>query len=240
MVDTMQAGNVGAAARALKNMGLSRLRLVNPPDLSEEECRFMAVSAYDIVTSAAVYSTFEQAVADQQILIGTTSSRGRRQRTPILSAREAAPMLLRYAEKQRVCLVFGPERSGLCEEHLALCQYLVTIPGSLELPTLNVAQAILILAYEIFTAEPAPEEVDTQIVSHQVREKMFEHMQETLVNIGFLSQSNPGHIMRSIRRFLGKADLTLRDVQILRGIMSQMDWYISDGKHLEADRVKKP
>lgn len=224
----------------MKNMGLSRLKLVNPRNLYSGECRKMAVSAYDLVEAAEVFDSFEDAVEDEQILIGTSSIRGRKSRTRLHAAREIAPRIHEYAQTQRVCLVFGSERRGLREEHLALCQYTVSIPADPEFPTLNLAQSVLILAYELFTCTDFELNPDLELASQGQREAMFSHMEETLTNVGFLSQSNPGHIMRSIRRFLGKADLTDRDISILRGIMSQMDWYVREGRQRDPERVRKP
>ena len=240
LVNPLQPGNVGSVARAMKNMGLRKLKLVGDLDLSALECRKMAMHASDILDQARIFEDFEKAVATDQLLVGTTSVRGRRRRTQVHTARAMAEIIREYAASQKVCLVFGPERKGLSEDQLARCQYLVTIPASCEFPTLNLAQSVMIMAYEIYGAEGRGREVSIELASQGEKDAMFRHMEDTLIDIGFLSQGTPGHIMRAIRRFLGKSDLSSKDVQIIRGIMSQVDWYVGSGRSMDPDKVKKP
>ncbi|HLU99930.1 MAG TPA: RNA methyltransferase [Acidobacteriota bacterium] len=232
LVEPLNAGNVGSAARAMKNMGLERLKLVRPVEL-DSECEKMAVGAIDIIERAAHYDHLDAALKEENVVIGATSSRGRTARRQIYTPRSIAPLVWDYARHQRVAIVFGPERGGLSQDQLARCQYLLTIPADPAAPTLNLAQSVLVVAYEIanFEGEIAAQQTQN-LASHAEREMMFEHVQEVLLKVGFLDPNNPDHIMRSIRRFLGKADLTPRDVRILRGVMSQMDWYV---RNKEAD-----
>ncbi|MCZ6770143.1 MAG: RNA methyltransferase [Acidobacteria bacterium] len=234
LVETQRGGNIGAAARAMNNMGLQHLKLVSPREWMNEECQMLAGKAIDLVTSAKIYSTLDEAVEEENIVIGTTSARKRKGSQKIHTPREMAPRLCEYGKAQRVALVFGPERSGLTDAHLAKCQYLVSIPASPDSPVLNLAQAVLVLAYEIFTVQPPVSDFSFQLASDGEREQMFADMQRVLVDIGFLNSQNPDHIMRSIRRFLGRADLTPRDVRILRGMMSQVEWFV--GGHRSPDR----
>ena len=240
LVETLQPGNIGSAARAMSNMGLSRLKLVNPRGVLSSDSLKMAGSAAELVTGAVVYSTLEEALAQEAIVFGTTSSRERLARRRICTVREAAALVHEYAASQPVALVFGSEKRGLSEESLALCQYLVTIPAHAGYPVLNVAQAVMLFAYEIFVAEAPPVAQTLELATQETREEMFRHMEQTLLQIGFLSEENPGHIMRSVRRFLGRADLTPRDIQILRGIFTQMEWYAKKGHKLPPEEVKKP
>ncbi|MDA2933819.1 RNA methyltransferase [Acidobacteria bacterium AH-259-D05] len=240
LVETRKGGNIGAVARAMKNMGLRHLKLVRPCELESEECQKMAGKAIDLVTSAGVYPTLDEAVSQENLVIGTTSGRKRRKNQPIYSPREVASLVWNYGKSQRVALVFGPERRGLSDAQLARCQYLVSIPASPEYPVLNVAQAVMVLAYEIFIGSPTECDDILQLASHEERERMFETMEKVLVQVGFLSSQNPDHIMRSIRRFLGRADLTPRDVRIIRGMMSQMGWFIEKGHKLPLEKVQKP
>ena len=240
LVDTLQPGNLGSVARAMKNMGLEQLKLVRPCDRQSGECQKMAVGAYDIVQEAQVFPSLREALATEHVVIGTTSARGRRQKQRLLTPRELAPKIKNYASEQNVSLVFGSERRGLNDQQISLCQYLVRIPSDPDFPTLNLAQAVLIVAYEIFAESSRDGGRSPELVTETERQEMFDHMEQVLIRIGFLSQSNPGHIMRSIRRFLGKAELTERDVQIVRGIMSQMDWYIRQGKDLKPSEIRKP
>ena len=153
--------------------------------------------------------------------------------------REIAPLIQEQAGFQRVALVFGPERRGLSDSQLARCQYLVSVPSNPDYSVLNLAQAVMVLAYEIFISTQGAGGEALELASDQEREQMFRRVEEVLVQIGFLSSQNPEHIMRSIRRFLGRADLTPRDVKILRGIMSQMQWYAQEGHKLPGEKIQK-
>ena len=234
------AGNVGSAARAMKNMGLRRLKMVQPREILGPECARMARHAMHLVSDAKIYETLDEALRHEQIVVGTTSGRDRRVRQRIHTARQIAPLICHFAASQKVSLLLGPERSGLSEAQLACCQYLISIPAHPDYPVLNLAQSVLVLGYEIFNAWSDSEGRNLPLASHREREQMYEHAREVLTEIGFLSRSNPDHIMRSIRRFLGAAELTSRDVRILRGIFSQTAWYIETGRHLVSDQVMKP
>lgn len=243
LVRPLYAGNIGSSARAMMNMGITDLRLVSPQEVQTEESRFLAVNAWEIVEKAPVFSSLEEAVADSSLVVGTTCRRGRRARVREHTPREIAPLLLEKTLKGEVSVVFGPERGGLTERELATCQYLVNIPASPELPTLNLSQAVLVVCYELFSCgisggiSPGSK---ADLPTQQEREQMFGQIESTLLDLGFLSSSNPGHIMKSIRRMLGGQNLTRRDVQIMRGIMSRIDWYMESGKDLPPEKVRKP
>ncbi len=242
LVDTVQPGNIGSAARALGNMGFRRLKLVNPRQVLSSECLKMAGSAAEIVTGAEAYESLQAAVAGDSIVVGTTSSRDRQPKRRFYAPAEIAPVLLEYDPANQVALVFGSEKRGLRDSELALCHFLVTIPADPGYPVLNLAQSVMILCYEVFSRTPVTAEPKQpfELAPNQQREEMFEHLERTLLRIGFLSESNPGHIMDSIRRFLGKADLTARDIQILRGILAQIEWFAREGHRLPAEKVRKP
>lgn len=240
LVDTVQPGNIGSAARAMCNMGLSRLKLVNPRGVLSSECLKMAGKAVDVVTGAGVFNSLGEALQDENVVVATTSSRDRAAKQRLFSPREIAPLVRQYAASQKVALVFGSEKRGLMDDHLALCQYLVTIPAHSGHPVLNLAQAVMVLAYEIYSCGEVDLSPPAELASQQMREEMFEHVEKTLLRIGFLSSSNPGHIMNSVRRFLGKAELTPRDIQIVRGILSQVEWFAAEGHRLEEEKIKKP
>jgi TrmH family RNA methyltransferase len=240
LVDTLQPGNIGSAARAMSNMGLSRLKLVNPRGVFSTECLKMAGNAADLVSSAEVFATLGEAVAAENIVIGTTSSRDRLQKGRTQTPREMAKLVREYAATQRVALVFGSEKRGLSDQQLAYCQYRVTIPAHPAYPVLNLAQAVMVLAYEVYNSVESDLNQAFELASQEDRDQMFEHLERMLLRIGFLSSSNPDHITNAIRRFLGRADLTTRDLQILRGIFSQMEWFADHGHTLPPDKVRKP
>jgi len=224
----------------MSTMGLSCLKLVNPRGVLSSECLKMAGKAVDLVTGATIFDSLEEALADENVVIGTSSIRERVTRQRLYSPREIARLVHEYACSQRVAIVFGSEKRGLSDEHLARCQYLVTIPAHPAYPVLNLAQAVMIIAYEIYNYSGQDLNPHMVLATHREREEMFRHMERTLVRIGFLSSSNPGHIMDSVRRFLGRADLTPRDIRILRGILSQMEWFAEEGHKLDPESVRKP
>ncbi len=239
LVEPHKGGNIGAVARAMMNMGLEHLKLVAPLEQVTEECRMMAGKAIDLVTSARVYPSLDDAVSRDHLIVGTTSLREREKSQTIHTPREIAPVIRKHASSERVALVFGPERRGLSDSQLARCQYLVSVPSHSDHPVLNLSQAVLILTYEIFIGKAVTGEPSPELATDQEREQMFRSMEQVLVQIGFLSSGKPEHIMNSVRRFLGRADLTPRDVQILRGIMSQMQWYAEEGHKLPGEKIKK-
>ncbi|MDE2926969.1 MAG: RNA methyltransferase [Acidobacteriota bacterium] len=240
LVGTRNPGNIGSAARAMVNMGLCRLKLVRPVAEWGEEARMMASGALDRMDPIQVHTSFDESVAGVQVLVGTTSGRERRTHQPVYTPRRIAPLLKRHARTQEVALLFGPENRGLTDLQLSRCRYLVTVPSNDAFPVLNLAQAVMVLAYEINTCGEADRDVQPDLVTHGQRERMFRHMERVLIRIGFLSSSNPDHVMKAIRRFLGRADLSERDVRILRGIFSQVEWYERQGDRLPADQVRKP
>ena len=240
LVRTRNPGNIGSAARAMVNMGLCRLTLVRPASEWEGEAVMMASGALDRMDPIRLHDSFDEAVAGAQVLVGTTSGRERRTHQPVYTPRQIAPLLKRHARTQEVALLFGPENRGLTDRQLSRCRYLVTVPSNDAFPVLNLAQAVMVLAYEINTCEEAEREVQPDLVTHDERERLFRHMERVLIRIGFLSSSNPDHIMKAVRRFLGRADLSERDVRILRGIFSQVDWYVRRGRRLQPDQVRKP
>ena len=240
LVETRSGGNIGSTARAMQNMGLSRLKLVRPREHLTPDAFKMATRAVHLVEQAKVYETFDQAVAEEQLLVGTTSARERSTYQSFYSPKQIAPIVREYAETQKVALIFGPENRGLSDAQLARCQHLVVVPSHGENPVLNVAQTVLLMAYEVYAQNPVKRTSPPVLVSQGQRDEMFKHIEQVLIQIGFLSFSSPGPIMKSIRRFLSKAELSARDVKIVRGIMSQVEWYSQQGHKLSPKRIQKP
>ena len=240
LVGTLQGGNIGSVARAMHNMGLRNLKLVNPERFLNPECQRMAGKAMNIVREAKVYSSLEKAIAKEHVLVGTTSARDRKPKQRFCTPREIASIVYKYAQSQRLGLVFGPERGGLTDDQLAHCQYLAHVPANSDYPVLNLAQAVMILAYEIFQLKGSQLQEHSPLASAKQRARMFTHVEQTLIAIGFLSSGHPAPTMRTIRRLFGRAELAPRDVQIIRGIMSHMEWYVRRGCQLPAQKVRKP
>ena len=225
------AGNIGAVARALKNMGFDDLRLVGPGPLDDREAVKMAVHADDVLSSATVYPDLGAALADCSIVVGTTSRRGgyRSRATPL---RAAAAELDALADANKIALVFGREDRGLTNRELKLCHRLVTIPTASEYPSLNLAQAVMVVAYELMMAATAATESASapEFVAASVSDPMLDRMAEALVAIGFIPDDNPEHIMLAIREIFGRSGLTAREVEILNGMARQIRW-VAEGGH---------
>jgi len=226
------AGNVGAAARALKNMGFDDLRLVEPGSLNNREAAAMAVHADDVLARATTYPDLAAALKDCSVAAGTASGRGgyRSRARPL---RAAAAELDAIAATNRVAIVFGREDRGLTNRELKLCNRLITIPTAAEYPSLNLAQAVIIVAYELMMAAGKSTAAEAacapQFVATASSDAMLARMAEALVSIGFISADNPDHIMFAIREIFGRSGLTAREVEILNGMARQMRWAAEGG-----------
>lgn len=226
------AGNIGSVSRAIKNMGLSRLILVSPAqDHLCSEGRMMATSAKDILEEAEVFSRQEDALAGFRWVAGTSARKGRN-RGPFISPREICPEIIGHARSIPVAVLFGPEDRGLTNEELAPCQALISLPTHPQLPSLNLAQAVMILCYELRMAALAHQAGGASssgpypnLAEFQKVEGMYTHLEDLLLRIGFLDPKNPKRIMHTLRRIFGRANLSDRDVAILRGIFRQLEWY---------------
>jgi len=206
-------------------MGLSRLLLVNPQTALTDEARHLACGADDVLDNAQRAATLPEALNSFHLSVGT-SSRSVDWIPTVLLPSELAQSLTELSTDQRVALVFGPERTGLTNEHLQYCQWLTTIPTNPEFDSMNLAHAVAIVAYEIhkqFATQPvgrALQRADLEQV-----EDFTSDLQRCLNEIGFLNQQNPQQVMFTLRQMLSRACLEERDVSILRGILRQWNWY---------------
>ena len=224
--------NIGSVARAMKNVGIQDLALVEPTvPVIHPDARLMAVGAYDILENALIFSHLADAVADCQWVIGTTR-RGGKRREGIIEPRQMAVEIAEIIRQNKVAVVFGPEDRGLSNRDLDLCQRLVTIPAHEDYGSLNLAQAVMIICYEIYIAGRRKKELSPckRLATSAELEGMYRHMEETLLRIGFLERNNPKRMMAALRRIFSKADLDSREVQVLRGICRQVSWYM--GTHI--------
>lgn len=220
LVGTQEEGNIGATARAMANMGLSELILVAPRNAVGKQARAFAVSAGEILDHATVADDLETALAPFQRVVGTTSARGRSLGTVPIAARDLPGLLSADPQGTRTALVFGPEASGLTADDLAHCSPWVHVPTSLELPTLNLAQAVLVVAYELFLGRPeARLEVDAEPLASQASiEGLFGQLPPILRQVGFARDGSFRTVMRDLRSLAGRAGLNEREVAIFRGI----------------------
>lgn len=224
MVGTTHPGNIGGVARAMKNMGLSRLSLVAPEaPFPHAKARARASGAVDVLDNTQVYATLEEAIADCSLVIGS-SARMRTLPWPVVDPRECAERAVNIEQGGEVAIVLGRENSGLSNEELELCHLLVTIPTNPDFSSLNIAAAAQVFCYEIRLAasqEKIPQPAaDSPLATAAEREGMFEHFEKALTDIQFLNPDNPGMLMRRLRRLFTRTDLERLEVNILRGIMN--------------------
>jgi len=219
-------GNVGAAARALKNMGFSQLCIVDAPGLDWDEASRMAHGAEDVLQAARRVDTLDAAVADCRWVVGTTRRQGKHRQTshtPRAFARAAAADLAR----RPLAVVFGPERAGLEAPDLARCQDVIHIPTSPAHPSLNLAQAVMVIVYELaqeLGPDPDAEVAPDSTANARELEQLYAHLEEMLLAVGFARDETVAHQMRVVRQVFARARLTPAEATQWRGICRQVLW----------------
>lgn len=227
LVRTTHPGNVGATARAMKNMSLRSLYLVAPEDFPSAHATDRAAGADDVLRNAVICASLDEALRDCHLVIGT-SARPRRIEWPALEPDTCANKLVNGAQHGPVALLFGQERTGLLNAELDRCHFVVTIPADKEYSSLNLACAVQILAYEIYqaalpgaTAQVAGA-LAGQPVSSADMQRFYRHLQEVLQQIDFLDPANPRRLMRRLMRLFNRAGLDRNEMNILRGILTSV------------------
>jgi len=218
-------GNIGAAARAMKTMGLARLYLVQPGSFPDPEARALATGALDVLRAARVCATLDEALAGTTLAVAM-SARERDLSHPPLDARAAARELAQAARHEEVALVFGNETTGLANEDVLKCNRLAHIPTSPEYTSLNLAQAVQVMCYELRMAvgEPSPPAAGViEHASHEEVERFYEHLERSIYASGFLHPQYPRRVMERLRRLFARARLEKEEVNILRGMLSAWD-----------------
>ncbi len=228
LVRTFHSGNIGSTARAMKTMGLNNLILVNPKDFQLDQALQMAMSADDVVHNATHVDNLYDAVAHCGIVTACTA-RSRGYDLPLQTPEEAAKNLCISAKTQSVALVFGPERMGLSNEDLVHCTHRMTIPTSPDYSSLNLAAAVQTLSYEVFKQHCAlNDNVETNIVAAESRELptleqselFYKHLEEALVDIGFIFKKHPGEVMKKLRRMFSRTEMDQTELGIMRGVLA--------------------
>ena len=233
------AANVGAVARAMKNMGLRELVLVRPALMNSFWAKAMAAHAEDVLRNVRQTDTLGAAVGDCGLVVGTTC-RGGPYRVAPAPPRIAAPHIVAAAAANHVALVFGPEDHGLSNEDLKACHQLIAIAADPAYQSLNLAQAVLVCCYELYLANTGEPQILPELAAAEQVELMFQKLQAAFRSIGFLHADNPDHIMYTLRRFLGRAELEPRDVNILLGLARQIKWFGSGGHAVMARTANGP
>lgn len=224
LVGTSHPGNIGAAARALKTMGMAGLVLVEPALFPHPEADARASGADDLLRAARVCGSLDEALTGCEFVLGASA----RQRTipwPCLSPRAAAERVAGEFRDRPVALVFGREQSGLDNAELERCHALVTIDADPGYASLNLAAAVQVLAYEMRVAHAAAAEPPRRepLATADELEQLYRHLERVMLDTGFLDPANPRHLMRRLRRLFGRAQPDRNELNILRGLLASVE-----------------
>jgi tRNA (cytidine32/uridine32-2'-O)-methyltransferase len=225
LVDTSHPGNIGAAARAMKNMCLQRLYLVSPHQFPHAEASSRASGADDLLGAARVVSSLDEALIGCRLVVGT-SARARSVNWPVVSPREAAAKLLAESYAGDVALVFGRERSGLSNSELDRCTFLVHIPTNAAYSSLNLGAAVQVLSYEVYQAylggQGDIDQVPRDLATADMLQSFHCHLEQALNDVGFTDTRQSEKLLRRLRSLFQRARLDKDEINILRGILSAM------------------
>jgi TrmH family RNA methyltransferase len=224
LVETTHPGNIGAVARAMKNMKMTNLWLVAPKIFPSADATARASGADDVLASATVCQRLQEAIADCEIVFGA-SARCRTISWPEITPRECAEKIMIREPARKAAIVFGRENSGLKNHELDLCGYLLQIPCNSEYSSLNLAAAVQVVCYELFVAsgikDPIPigDRGECPPATAAQMESFYEHLHQALIDIGFMQPDKSKSIMRRLRRIYNRIELDTKEVDILRGIL---------------------
>lgn len=226
---TTHPGNIGATARAMKVMGLSKLRLVNPKHFPSAEATERASKASDLLSNAEVFNSTEESIADCRLIVGA-SVRTRSLSTRLVTPRELTEIIGTNPENIPVALLFGTENSGLTNEELHLCHYQVYIPTNSEYSSLNLSQAVQLIAYEMRLAfskmQQLPEQrvIDNErVISRNQLDGFLNHLKDVMTDVGYLNVAHQKQIDNRLNRLFSRADMTESEFKILRGFLSSVE-----------------
>lgn len=245
LLEPSHPGNIGAVARAMKNMGLTRLVLVAPEQYPDPQATWRAVYAVDVLESAVVVETLDEAIADCGLVIGTCA-RDRRLPWPVLDPRRAAREIAVASNHGEVAILFGREDNGMSNEELMRCNLHLAIPTSDAYSSLNLAMAVQIVCYELHmlvAEDDLPDSAETHWdappATQENVERFFVHLEQTLSEIGFLNPAAPRQLMPRLRRLYGRLRMDEMELQILRGILSETQKRIEPVDWNERNRGKR-
>lgn len=228
LMGTTHAGNIGAAARAMKTMGINDMALVNPEGFPSAEATSRASGADDLLTKADVCKSIDEAIANTKLVIGTTA-RKRHMDIPVIDARQAAELLIAEAKLNKVALVFGKERYGMTNEEVERCHYLVRLPTVENFSSLNLAAAIQVLAYECRMAalgkseNKYPEKVEDDHVDAAKMESFFAHYFDVMEKALYLRKEGHESLKTKIRLMYNRIRPKKHEIDILRGFLTKLD-----------------
>lgn len=239
MVQTSHTGNIGAAARAMKVMGLSELYLVNPKSAPDQQSVAMSSNATDILDNAIIVETLSEAITGCKLVVGTSARHERTLSWDIQNSRSCGELIAKHSSsKAKVAVLFGRESSGLTNEELAVCQHLVHIPTNPDYSSLNIASAVQILSYECRLAAinlyAAVDTNDNDSTDNQNKdsnddwvtaddlESYFEHLKQVMIDVDFLDPENPRYLIPRLRRLYSRSGITRSEMNILRGMLASI------------------
>lgn len=240
LVETFHPGNIGAAARALKNMGLTQLWLVNPREFPSDEAESRAAGATDLLANARVVSSVDEAIGDCQLIIGT-SARERTYDLPLQDLETAATQVWQESQSGEIAILFGRETTGLNNREMLLCNRHLFIDANPDYPVLNVSQAIQLVCYELRRAtrlidanklEPAPYPRQYDMVL------FFEHLERVLRRVNFIIPQHEGRVLDKLRRYFNRTRPEKTEMGILRGILNSIEETI-DREKLDREKLDR-
>jgi len=216
--------NIGAAARAMRNMGISQLVVVDPQNCDLTKiCKMATHEALEVVEQMKVCQTLESALAEFNFVVGTTARLGG-QRKVVSSPARLAPKLIGLSAQNQIAILFGPEDRGLTNIDIRSCDILVNIPTA-EFSSLNLAQAVMIMCYELYCfSMDKPGEFAPRLANRHELEAMYEQLKDVLMRISFINPQNPDYFMNNLRHFGSRMQLRAKEVRLMRGICRQIDW----------------
>ncbi len=236
---TTHPGNIGAAARAMKTMGLETLYLINPKHFPDKQAEAMATGADDVLRNAVVCGSIDEALHGT-VFVAAMTARLRDISLKVLTPREAMPQLAQHAAQKQVALLFGTEMSGLTNEEVGKSDILVRIPANPAFSSLNLASAVQVVCYELCVALDYTgfklQQVEVEPARHEELERLYVHLEQALKQIGFFKAKSANKLMLKLRRLYARARLEQEEVNILRGILSAATEYNS---RLKQDKVSK-
>lgn len=224
LVETFHPGNIGAAARALKNMGLGQLWLVNPREFPSEEATSRAAGAKDLLDNARVVATLEEAIADCQLVVGT-SARERTFDLPLQDLESAAQQIHTESHSGEIAIIFGRETMGLNNKEMLMCNRHLFIDANPEYPVLNVSQAIQLVCYELRRASlKAPEIIEEAPYPRQQEMVLFfEHLERVLRRVSFIIPQHEGRVLDKLKRYFNRTRPEKTEMGMLRGILNAVE-----------------
>ena len=238
---TTHPGNIGAAARAMKTMGLESLYLVNPRYFPDPQADTMACGAEDVLHKAVVCGSIDEALQGT-LFVAAMTARLRDISHEVLTPREAMPLLAQHAARDQVALLFGTEMAGLTNEEMGKSHVLVRIPANPQYSSLNLAAAVQVACYELSVAMQYAglnlRQVEVEPAKHEELERLFVHLEQALTQIGFFNSKHPNKLMQKLRRLYARARLEQEEINILRGILSAATGYNARPKQDDQNETK--